>query len=285
MQQKFFVYIIQDPATLEIFYIGKGTKNRHKQHLTEAKKWPFKPKPSTNVPKVKRIKQIIDNNQKPIIIKVFQTDDESAALNEERRLILLIGRKPNGPLLNQTDGGEGTSGYKHTPEVKRLFSKQRKGKVVTRHSEEYKAKLRYDNPGARATQKEVIQLNLDGSVHTIHPSWRRAAESSGIPKSTLSNNIKPGGLPINGFFWRYKDSTDYVDGKILNADELIRRRNLRDQNKCNRRCVEQLYDNQVVAQFITVTEAANTLNLNYNKLWSAITRNKKYKGYYWRYAR
>jgi hypothetical protein len=65
---------------------------------------------------------------------------EIGALAIERRMIKWYGRKDNktGILRNKTDGGEGSSGYKHTNEAKEKISKIHKGKPKGPMTEEQK---------------------------------------------------------------------------------------------------------------------------------------------------
>jgi hypothetical protein len=56
---------------------------------------------------------------------------EQDAHNLERLLIGCIGRGSAGPLVNLTDGGDGTSGYRYTPEQSAAHGEKRKGRALT----------------------------------------------------------------------------------------------------------------------------------------------------------
>lgn len=77
--------------------------NHLKKHYRETKEWPT-----------------------PIIVYCH---DEDHALKEEVRLIALYGREDRklGLLWNNTDGGDGASGYKHKEEFKQRLSQGRQG--------------------------------------------------------------------------------------------------------------------------------------------------------------
>ena len=63
--------------------------------------------------------------------KLYRSLTEQEALELEVMLIKKIGRKPNGPLVNLTDGGDGVSGLKFSIEARTKISIAHKGKVIT----------------------------------------------------------------------------------------------------------------------------------------------------------
>jgi ribosomal protein S8 len=104
---KFDDYIFE----YEPIYIGKGIKNRIKRHLTLCK--------NSKTHFHNKLAQIINDGFEPKYEILKGNVTESEALNEEIRLIKLIGReKDGGTLTNLTDGGEGQSGLIHKEESK-----------------------------------------------------------------------------------------------------------------------------------------------------------------------
>lgn len=82
-------------------YIGKGRNGRWKQHLTN----------STN----QHLRNIIAKAGGEIPhVKLHVGLTNAQATTYEIALIKAIGRKPNGPLVNLTDGGEGAPGCVHS---------------------------------------------------------------------------------------------------------------------------------------------------------------------------
>jgi hypothetical protein len=276
----YYVYVYFDPNTLEPFYVGKGFGSRDKAHIKEAQKWDGTNRGSQNVPKIKRIREILQRGQEPMIIRKMITTTEEEALKEEMRLIAELGRTPNGPLLNQTDGGEGTSGYHHKESTRQLFSEQRKGKPGHPHTEELKAARRGNNNNEK-TRKPVYAITYDGkAIAAKYSSLHDAVWQTGIPKATMCANIKPGGLPINGFFYRYNTS-------IPDADALVAQRLATDAGQRNIRKVQQLQDGVVVATYNSIKEASKVveeLGGKYCTLWLKIKQQKPYLGYVWQYA-
>jgi len=70
-----------------------------------------------NVDLKEALRSILSDDKEPIILKIYDNLTEKDALELERRLIKEIGKKTDGGfLLNKTNGGNGTSGYKYSPE-------------------------------------------------------------------------------------------------------------------------------------------------------------------------
>jgi len=112
----FYVYVYLDPRKIgnyqygdfffqnEPFYIGKGKNDRCYYHIKKVKN---KIKiPNKNLSKVK---SILNDGFLPIVLKIKENLQESQALNLEIKYINIIGRSDlnMGPLMNQTNGGDG----------------------------------------------------------------------------------------------------------------------------------------------------------------------------------
>lgn len=176
----FYTYVYLDPRKpgiytygnfctflYEPFYIGKGREYRIHAHLQESRL-----KHESHTPKARKIKKLklLKYDLKRFVIKLNKFDNEMDCLNNEIYLISLIGRKDlnNGPLVNLTDGGDGSLnvsdetknklrnyrlnktyeeiyGENKAKELKEQISIRQKGKDGCRsgykHSEETKKKL------------------------------------------------------------------------------------------------------------------------------------------------
>ena len=130
---KYYVYIYLDPLTpckksyesldfsflYEPFYVGKGNGSRDINHM---KQYRLNKKSYLS----NKIKKIIRGGSNPYIIRIYENLSESDSLKFEKILISSIGRVSleTGTLVNITDGGEGTSGLKHTKESRLKIKKK-----------------------------------------------------------------------------------------------------------------------------------------------------------------
>jgi hypothetical protein len=112
----FIVYELRHPDGRP-FYVGKGLRRRPKAHLTGR----------TNPHCARTIAAIRRDGSEPMVVIVFETDDEQAAFAEEVRLIAHYGREH---LTNLTDGGEGFRGGRHTPESRAKFAASLTGRTL-----------------------------------------------------------------------------------------------------------------------------------------------------------
>jgi hypothetical protein len=111
----FYVYILFDWLGVPR-YVGKGRGNRWINHERRS---------SANWMKdefVERTWMILGDIPK---VKVSEQLSEHDAFAIELALIKAIGRFPNGPLVNMTDGGEGPSGRRCSTATRRLLSELR----------------------------------------------------------------------------------------------------------------------------------------------------------------
>ena len=120
---QFYVYVYRDPSRKnEPIYCGKGQDRRAYEHLTRTDKHEF----------VHRLAKMKRNGVEPII-NVVDMPSEELALQCEIDTIARFGRKDlgKGPLLNMTDGGDGTSGRITIDETREKMSLTRKGQSQT----------------------------------------------------------------------------------------------------------------------------------------------------------
>lgn len=98
---EYYVYLLQDPRTNEIFYIGKGKGNRLFEHVEGAKETDEK------IEKLEKIREILNsgNTVKHCIIRHGMT--EETAFDVEAALIDFIGLKN----LSNIQGGHNSSDF------------------------------------------------------------------------------------------------------------------------------------------------------------------------------
>lgn len=114
----FYVYGFYEPDTSEPFYIGKGSGNRINVH--------FQHRNVSKTPLINKLESL--GSIKPCV-HIFDSElSEDAAFELEKQLIRKFGlRSEGGSLLNQTTGGEGFSGGRHSDSHKLRMSERMKG--------------------------------------------------------------------------------------------------------------------------------------------------------------
>lgn len=95
---RFYVYVLIDPRDHEIFYVGKGSGNRHAAHLKE-----WKAGRVVNADKFARIGEIVQSGNEPISKIVMDGLQERRAFAEEAILIAKLGI---ANLTNMAMGGD-----------------------------------------------------------------------------------------------------------------------------------------------------------------------------------
>ena len=126
------------------YYIGKGLRRRARS-------------PQHNVPVPK------DSIR---IVTLLDGMSEEYAFEVEALLISLLGRADlgTGTLRNRTDGGQGSSGYRHTEEAKRKIS------------------MRLANPSSETTAKRIVAHK--GMKHSEEARERMRAAKRNISEET-----------------------------------------------------------------------------------------------------
>lgn len=181
--KRFYVYAYLDPRKtgdfkygsiefkFEPFYIGKGHEERKLDHIFDAKNEKYKS------PKLNKIRKIQKQGLAVIIIELFSGITEQEANTKEKILIVLIGRKDlkKGPLLNLTDGGEGTTGIIRSFEYRQKISKRHKNKVL---SEETKRKISLSKKGSINSIETRIKISRANLGRIFSEETRRKLSAS-----------------------------------------------------------------------------------------------------------
>ena len=158
---KTYIYILQDPITQEVRYVGKSNnpKRRYTSHLCD--------KPKVKYYSYYWIQSLLKKGLKPIMTIIDETDHDWQQLEK-----YWIGQfKAWGfKLTNITEGGEGQRGVKFSKETRQKMSDSRKG---------FKPK-----PESILKMKETIKNRV------ITDEWRKNMSKSANNKGSNNGNTK-----------------------------------------------------------------------------------------------
>lgn len=161
----FYVYEHIRADTGEVFYVGKGKGRRaHAKNPCHRSKWWAR----------------IAAKSGGVEVAFFAKElTEAEAFEIERRRIAEL-RGQGVILCNLTDGGDGASGHKRSPEWCQMMSRVHKGKVLseeTRHkvSEGVKASGYIPSEEARRKMSETHKGHKRSLGYRHTPEWRQAA--------------------------------------------------------------------------------------------------------------
>lgn len=157
----FYVYALLDPRkpgpfyyghwkfSHEPFYIGKGKGERAYSHLSRKNQNPSKDR---IVRQLKRLKL------NPLIVFKKKKLTERDAFDNERKLIICIGRKDlkTGCLVNRTNGGEGFSCGVFTQQRRDNLSRAMKGRTFTK---KHLANLSKSLKGIERTKEWLLNMS------------------------------------------------------------------------------------------------------------------------------
>src|SRR5690349_538944 len=111
------------------------------------------------------------------LINHLPADISSNDLNNQERAYILFYREAGFNLLNLTNGGDGSEGYRHTDAAKKIISEKRKGLFTGEDNPNYgkgcfgskngafgKDRMKFIRLAAKANEKPVYQYSVDGTL-------------------------------------------------------------------------------------------------------------------------
>lgn len=198
-QNRFYVYHLINPIDSRIFYVGKGTGNRCKQHLTDKQSYAFNKRLNGY------IKNLIESNQIPIIVKISEnlTEDDAYFLEEsEIKKYGRVGLDEGGILLNILNSAkppryEGENhpwwGRTHTEESKQKMRETKKRNyelgITTRRTgftltQEAKDKISVKNKGRKRTS-EAIEKTRQANLGRPQSDYQKQRATEANSKTYL----------------------------------------------------------------------------------------------------
>ena len=207
-ENKFYVYVHKKPNG-RVFYVGKGSSNRHKSQKDRSDYW-----------------HKIVNKYGFYSEIVKEAISECEAFELEQELIRYYGREN---LCNHTDGGDGPSGYRHDHFTRLKMSYLRIGK---KHSEETKKKMSewhkknskppFKGKNLSENHKKAVAAGVSGEKNGrynklrhrfIHPdhgyfegTQRELIEEYGLHHGAVSGMVKGSVGSVKGWKIDYRDN-------------------------------------------------------------------------------
>lgn len=174
---EFYVYVHYRKDNNRPFYVGKGKGQRAYVQRGRSEYW-----------------QRVASKYGYSVEILFDGLTEREALDEEISVIAEL-RYHGFELTNHTNGGEGTSGYKATPEARAKISIIHKGRIKSKQERLNISEAQIGKPKSKASI-EKMRASLTGKKQSKETIEKR--------KATMEN-IKPNSDPNNYLFFNDQD--------------------------------------------------------------------------------
>lgn len=262
-----YIYALIHPQTKEIKYIGKSDipKTRLRQHITDTRK------PGRKNKREAWIKSLLNKELKPELI-ILEKVTKYEWREKEREWIA----RYKDQLKNDTNGGDGIDGYKHTPEslLKMKSSWIQKGQRLSPDTEFKKGHTKTNE------WKEKVSKKLKGRKHSDEAKKNMSIGQKKISKQT-SERMK-GNQHAKGVFFsieRRKSISERKMGHLVSQET-------RDKIKARVSKPVLQYDKQgnFIKEWESGKHAAKILNLNYHSVNNNLNNlTNTSGGFIWKY--
>lgn len=241
-ENKYYIYFHINDAKNEIFYVGKGFGRRAFRKNDRNKFW-----------------KNVTSKYSYTIVFPHKDITEEEAIKLEIYYISKIGRRDlgNGPLVNLTDGGDGSSGYIMTSEHKNKIREKMKGRIF---SEEHLKRNRESKIGKQ--RPESVRKKLS--------NYRKGKRLSKETKLKISQSGK-GRKHSEETKIKISESNK---GRVVSNKT---RKLLKKRNECKQ--VLQLdLNNNLITKYTSIKEAARVNNLDAATISRCCHNKKKTSG-------
>jgi group I intron endonuclease len=216
---------------------------------------------------------------------------EEEAKTMEKQLIKQFNTLDKNYGYNQTEGGEGSSGFKHTLKTRKKMSEIAKNKTV---SEETKEKMSKSMTGRKITWSDkiskshigdknpsarpVVQLNSNYELINEFSCERYAEQELGINVVNISQVCLGKANSAGGYIFMFKE--EYEEEK----DNLIGKHI--DIQPYKKKVIQLSLDGKYINTFDSISDASNDLGIDSSSI-SNVCKGKRQKtagGFKWEYA-
>ena len=223
---------------------------------------------------------------------LFENLNEEDAKNMEKQLIFEFNTLDNYYGYNQTEGGEGCNGYKHTEKTKNKMSEIAKQRIV---SEETKEKMRNIMTGREFTDewkqkiseshigdknpsaKPVVQLNGNFELIKEFSCGRYAEQELGINVTHISAVCLEKERSAGGYIFMFKDNYEIKKDSLKDKCIVVRPQ--------KRKVVQLSLNDEYINMFNSIVDASNELHIDPSSIGN-VCKGKKQKtcgGFKWMY--
>ena len=266
IEKEYYVYVLEVKSTGHIFYIGKGTGSRWRQHRYVANQ-PQK----DGVYLYRKIRKLWQDKDEFTSRIIFRTFNEQEALDKEEWLINIIG-KDN--LCNILDGGDKSVFESHSEETKQKISKTKTGIVPPKETVE-RMRMSQKNNRKEYTEEQLSGFK-DGFLsdtnrlanlkkHTLDRATKVKRLDTGLVYSSMCEAAKELGCSPNSIAQAIKENRPcmgIVFEKIFenkNKEKLVRR-------------------NDTNESWFSIKEAAKSIDSSVGYLHFCLKNNKLCRG-------
>lgn len=235
MTLKYSIYVYQCPKTFEFFYVGKDSS-----YGSRGNRWI---PPHSMGPVDKKLAKLQRWGLKPLIHRLLEYEEcnNSGELLKQAEIYWIAeGRKRGWPLMNGTEGGDGTAGRVVSEETR---GKLRKGRLGKKHSKESRAKIskaRKKSKASEETRKKISEKNrgricsevtrekirkshksrpFKDQYGTVYESIRQAGERLGILPGGIWNALNGRSKSAMGYVFEYLALGENNDQFFVNGSK------------------------------------------------------------------
>lgn len=255
---KCYIYILRDPITKKIRYVGKtnNIKQRYKNHINKNR--------DKKTHKRNWINKLREKGKKPIIEIIDEANNTNWKEKEKYWIRYYLDK--NCKLVNETNGGDGLSFGNKTS--------YKKGNGM----------------------KKVVVMDNDGCIIDVYPSIKDASLFYGLSEGSVSNVLSKKWKKCKGLIWilydEYKkmskdDIREYINWS--NSDDRKKNKtSFKKGHSMNSKIIYQynMNNGKYIKTWTSASQAGRELSINNTSIGNcARGKTKSSGGFYWSYKK